>query len=148
VIYLFEVTPSRVNFLIAVAFQKECETNLSREQKNAAMFANRISWRNITITSLTEVTAVSATNTPHEWKKSLLWTSEKRFVCSLEIARKHFDKHSKSQASPKITSPTYNSVSSSRTIRFVLLFTSYKQALKLQNCRSGLFPINDASAQI
>jgi len=32
--------------------QKTCETNLSREQKNAAVFANRISWRKITTTSL------------------------------------------------------------------------------------------------
>jgi len=40
--------------------QKQCENNPSREQKNAAMFAKRISWRKITINSLTEVTVVSS----------------------------------------------------------------------------------------
>jgi len=43
VIDLFDATPSRANFLIAVAPQKECGTNPSREEKNAAVFANRIS---------------------------------------------------------------------------------------------------------
>jgi len=52
--------------------QNECETNLSREWKNAAVLANKISWRKITITSLTEVTAVSTTNLPPEREKSLL----------------------------------------------------------------------------
>jgi len=39
-------------------FQKEyeSESNPSREQMNAAVFANRISWTKITIISLTEVT--------------------------------------------------------------------------------------------
>jgi len=73
VIDLFDAMPSPANFLTAVAFSKECETNPSREQKNAAVFANRISWRKITITSLTEVTAVRTTNVPHERKKMLFW---------------------------------------------------------------------------
>jgi len=51
--------------------QKELEANLSREQKNAAVFANRISWRNhdhFTHSS----SAVSTTNVRHQRKKSLL----------------------------------------------------------------------------
>jgi len=36
--------------------QKECEIYLSREQNNVAVFTNRISWRKITVTSLTEDT--------------------------------------------------------------------------------------------
>jgi len=51
--------------------QKECETNPSREQKNAAVFARRIIRRKIT--SLTEVTVVSTTNVSHERNPSLLW---------------------------------------------------------------------------
>ena len=50
--------------------QKQYETHRSREWKNAAVFANRISWRKVTITALTEVTAVSTTNLRHERKKS------------------------------------------------------------------------------
>jgi len=46
--------------------QKQCETYPSREQKNAVVFANRISWRKITITSLAEVTAASITNVKKE----------------------------------------------------------------------------------
>jgi len=43
VIDLFEATPSRANFLTtAVAFSNEYETNPSRVQKNAAVFANII----------------------------------------------------------------------------------------------------------
>jgi len=53
--------------------QNECETNPSSDHKNAAVFANRISWRKITITSLTEVTVVNTTNVGHERKKSLFW---------------------------------------------------------------------------
>jgi len=49
--------------------QKECETNSGREQKHAAVFANIISWRKITITS---VTAVSTTNLRYKRKKLLL----------------------------------------------------------------------------
>jgi len=58
---LFEAKPSRAT--------QECGTNRIREQKNAAVFANRISWRKITITSLTEVTTVSTTNVRHERNK-------------------------------------------------------------------------------
>ena len=54
--------------------QKECETNPSREQKNAAVFANWIRWRKIAITSLTEVTAVSRTNVRHKRKTCPLST--------------------------------------------------------------------------
>jgi len=43
VIDLFDSTLSRSSILTAVAFSKECETHPSREQKNAAVFANRIS---------------------------------------------------------------------------------------------------------
>jgi len=46
VIDLFEVKPSRSNFLTAVALspsQKECETYPSKAEKNAAVFTNRIS---------------------------------------------------------------------------------------------------------
>jgi len=39
--------------------QKECESHLSGEQKNAAVFTNRISWRKITIASLKEINAVT-----------------------------------------------------------------------------------------
>jgi len=42
----------------------------------------------ITITSLTEVTAVSTTNLRHERKKSLLLLLQKSFVCMLEIFEK------------------------------------------------------------
>jgi len=53
---LCDATPSRANFLTAVAFSKnKCETNPSREQKNAAVFANRSSWRKVTISSLIDV---------------------------------------------------------------------------------------------
>ena len=38
------------NFLTAFAISKECETNHNRVQKNAAVFANRNSWRKVTIT--------------------------------------------------------------------------------------------------
>jgi len=48
--------------------QKERETNPSREQKNAAMFANRISWSKITITS----TAVEHNNCTSQRKKTFL----------------------------------------------------------------------------
>jgi len=41
---------------------KGWETDPSREEKNATVFANRISWKKITITSLTEVTTMSTTN--------------------------------------------------------------------------------------
>ena len=67
--------------------QKQCETYPSSE-KNAAVFANRIRWKTITITSLTEVTAVSTINLRHERKKSLLLTLWK----SLYAGRKYFDK--------------------------------------------------------
>jgi len=40
-----QAMPWRGNFLIAIPSHKECEINPSREQKNAAVFANRISWR-------------------------------------------------------------------------------------------------------
>jgi len=43
VIDLFKAMPSGADFLTAVTFSKECETNPSREQKNAAVFANRVS---------------------------------------------------------------------------------------------------------
>jgi len=55
VIDYFEAMPLRAIFVTTVAFSKECETNTSREQKNTAVFANRSSWRKITITSLTAV---------------------------------------------------------------------------------------------
>jgi len=58
VIDLFEAALWRANSSRLSPSEKECDTNLSREQKNAAVFANRNSWRKITITSLTEVTAV------------------------------------------------------------------------------------------
>jgi len=57
--------------------QKECETNLSREQKNAAVFANRIIWRNITITSLTEVTARKKKNRFSECYENVLYAGPK-----------------------------------------------------------------------
>jgi len=63
VIDLFDAKPSRANSSLLSPSQKQCETNPSREEKNAAVLANRISWRKITITSLTEVAAESATNT-------------------------------------------------------------------------------------
>ena len=44
------------------------------------MFANRVSWRKIIITLLTEVTAVNTTNLCHERKKSLLVMLQKN-VC-------------------------------------------------------------------
>jgi len=47
-----------IDFFDAMRAKFLCETDPSREQKNAAVFANKISWRKITITSLTEVTAV------------------------------------------------------------------------------------------
>jgi len=50
--------------------QKKRETNLSRERKNAAVFANIIVEDKSQ--SLTEVTAVSTTNVCHESKKSFL----------------------------------------------------------------------------
>ena len=62
---------NRISSLLA-ASQKDCETNPSREQKNAAVFAKRISWRKVTITSLTKAFMVSTTNTSRK-KKSLLW---------------------------------------------------------------------------
>jgi len=43
VIDLFEAKPLRDNFLTAVAFSEECETNPIREEKNAAVIANRLS---------------------------------------------------------------------------------------------------------
>jgi len=48
--------------------QKEYETNPSKEQNNAAVFANRISRRKIKITSLTKVTVVSTANVCQERK--------------------------------------------------------------------------------
>jgi len=48
--------------------QKECETNPSGEQKNAAMFATRISWSKITITSI----AVEHNDCTSQKKKTLL----------------------------------------------------------------------------
>jgi len=65
--------------------QKECETNPSREKKNAAVFASRMSRKKITITSLTEVTAMSTTNLRHERKKSLLLMLLKSSICRPEI---------------------------------------------------------------
>ena len=56
---IFKAIPLRANFFKAVAFSKEYVTNLSREQKNPAVFANRINWRKITITTLTKATAVN-----------------------------------------------------------------------------------------
>jgi len=67
--------------------QKQYETNPSREQKNAAVFANRSSWRKITTTSLTEVTAVSTTDLHHERKKSLLLMLQKTFCVQARFAR-------------------------------------------------------------
>ena len=49
------------------------KSRLVYEQKNAAGFANKISWRKITITSLTEATVMSTANVRHERKQSLLW---------------------------------------------------------------------------
>jgi len=49
------------------------------------VFAYRISWRKITITSLTEVTAVSTANLRQERKKSLLLMLQKSFVCRPKI---------------------------------------------------------------
>jgi len=57
--------------------QKKCESNPSTEQKHAAVFANRISRRKITITSLTKITAVSTTNVSHERKIFTLNAIEK-----------------------------------------------------------------------
>jgi len=66
VIDLFEAKPSRAISSPLSPSQKECETNPSKEEKNAAVFANRIAEKKIT--SLTEVTAVSTTNLRHERK--------------------------------------------------------------------------------
>jgi len=57
----------------------ERETNPSREQKNAAVFANRISWRKITITSLTTVTVVERNNCTSRKKKIVTLNVIKRF---------------------------------------------------------------------
>jgi len=46
--------------------QKECETNPSREEKNSAVFPNRVRWKKSQ--SLTEVTVVRTTNLCHERK--------------------------------------------------------------------------------
>jgi len=68
------------------------EANPSKEQKNAAVFAKRISWRKIAITPLTVVTARSTTNARHKRKESLLWMLHKSFVCRAKIDPKDFDK--------------------------------------------------------
>ena len=94
--------------------QKERESNLGREQK--AVFASKISWRKITITSLTEVTMVSTTNVRHERKKSSLWMLKNRFVCRLEIGPKRCDK-----LNPE-PGPIYSSAPSRWIIRTLSLF--------------------------
>ena len=102
------------NFLTAVAFYAERETNPSREQKNATVFANRISWRKITIT------IISVTEVP-QWAKQMCVTKEKNcysecyrksFECRPEIDPKYFVKVTlKSGPKPaEKPGPTYNSV--------------------------------------
>jgi len=75
VLYFFDVTPPRANFPTAVMShpQEEYENNPSREQKNAAVFAIVIRWRNITVTSFKAVTAVSTSILRHKRKISFLW---------------------------------------------------------------------------
>jgi len=46
VIDIFEVTPSRANFLNPVVFLTEREINPSRKQNNVAAFANRLTEEN------------------------------------------------------------------------------------------------------
>jgi len=79
VIGLFDAMLSRATFFTAVAISKKCETNPSREQKNAAVFADRIIWTKITITLLIQVTAVRTTNLCYQRKKSLLWILLQKF---------------------------------------------------------------------
>jgi len=76
-------------FLTLLPSRNQYETNPSREQKNAAAFAKRNSYRKITITSLAEVTAVSTTshrgehNKRQERKNRYSVCYKKIFVCML-----------------------------------------------------------------
>ena len=76
----------------AVASSKECEINPSKEQKNAIVFGNWISWRAITITRLTEVTVVSKTSVHHERRVIGTPNVIKRFVFRPQITQIPFHK--------------------------------------------------------
>jgi len=96
---LFDTTPSRANFLTAVAFSNSVRL-IPADNKNTAVFANIISLRKITNTSLTEVIAVSTTNLCHE-RNVVTLNVIKSFVCRPEIDPKYFDEltpETKSQA--------------------------------------------------
>jgi len=86
--------------------QKECETNPSREQKNAAVFANRIIWIKITITSLTEAIRMS---TIMYLKKEKIDTLNvmKRFCMQAQNRPETFwETQARTRSEP---GPTYNS---------------------------------------
>ena len=93
--------------------RKECGTN-PREQNNADVFANRISWRNVKITSLTSVTSVSATNVCHERKKSLISELEKGLHAGPTWARNILTNVSPKPTQLEKPGPTYNYVPKSR----------------------------------
>jgi len=107
---IFSTQPHRMLITTLLSpSQKQCETNPSREWKNTAVFANRISWRKIAITSLTEVTAVSTTNLRHERKKSLLVMLQKVLYAGSKLARNILTKLSPRPARPEKPDQTYNS---------------------------------------
>jgi len=88
--------------------KKSTRTYPSRERKNAAVFANGLSWGKITITSLTEVTEVSTTIAYHK-RKTVTLVVIKSFVCRAEIGSKHFDKLNPEPGRHEKLGLTYNS---------------------------------------
>jgi len=79
--------------------QKECETNPSREKKNAAVFASRMSWKKITITSLTEVTRDEHNKSTSRKKKIFTPNAFKKFYMQ---ARNILTNLSQARLDPKI----------------------------------------------
>jgi len=94
VIALFEAMPSRANSLKTVASSKRVwkkETNPSREQENAVVFANRISWKKSQ--SLHQQKSPRLAQQMHIMKEKIVTLKViKSFVCRPEMGPKQFDK--------------------------------------------------------
>jgi len=101
--------PSRANFLTSVAFSKRVWDQSEQRAKERSVFANRISWRKITITSLTEVTAVSRTNILQERKNRCFEWYKKLVYAGPKSARNILTNLSPNPARLEKPGPTYNS---------------------------------------
>ena len=106
--------------------KKECQTNMRREQKNAAVFANRISWKKIT-QSLHSKSHCNEQNkcTSRKKKNPYFECYKKACVCRPEIGPKHSDK-----LKPE-PGPTYKSVPVTNTFSLWSTSISYFPLLSL-----------------